>query len=167
MPLLNICGITRNNQVIQLGLCFLASETEVDYSWVIEKFKNYIAKHMIEEPNTLITDRELALMNAINTAFPNSIHILCRWHVNINVLAKTKKHFPSPVQDPVTKIYSRHPKFKDFMKMWNRILRSTSRQDYESNLAEFEAKNPSPAVKYCVDTWLTLWKEKLVSFWVN
>ena len=164
MPLLNICGITGNNQVIQLGLCFLALETEADYNWVIEKFKNCMSKHIIEEPNTLITNRELALINAINTAFLNSIYILCHQYVNINVLAKTKKYFPSLVQNLVTKIYSCHPKFKDFMKMWNRILWSTSHQDYELNLTEFKAKNPSLAVKYCIDTQLTLWKEKLVSF---
>jgi hypothetical protein len=85
----------------------------------------------------------------------------------MNVLAKTKKHFPSPVQDLVTKIYSRHPKFKSFMKSWNQILCSTSLKDYNTNLAKFEAENPLLAVKYCVDTWLILWKEKLVSFWVN
>jgi hypothetical protein len=145
----------------------MSNEKKEDYHWVMEKIKARIVKHEIEEPTTLITDRELALMTAIDYWFLNSIHILCRWHVNMNVLAKTKKHFPSPVQDPVTKIYSRHPKFKSFMKSWNQILRSTSLKDYNANLAKFEAENPSLAVKYCVDTWLILWKEKLVSLWVN
>lgn len=126
-----------------------------------------MVKHKIEEPTTLITDRELALMTAIDHWFLSSIHILCRWHVNINVLAKTKKHFPGPVQDLVTKLYSRHPKFKSFMKSWNQILHSTSSEDYKANLTKFETENPTKAVKYCVDTLLVLWKEKLVSFWVN
>jgi hypothetical protein len=53
------------------------------------------------------------------------------------------------------------------MKSWNQVLRSTSSEDYKANLAKFEAEHPTKAVKYCVDTWLVLWKEKLVSFWVN
>lgn len=32
MPLLNICGITGENRMIQLGLIFLSSEKESDYS---------------------------------------------------------------------------------------------------------------------------------------
>ena len=33
--LVNICGITGNNQVIQLGLVFLLGEKQGDYQWAI------------------------------------------------------------------------------------------------------------------------------------
>lgn len=36
MPSLNSCGITGGNRVIQLGLVFLSSEKESEYSWVLE-----------------------------------------------------------------------------------------------------------------------------------
>ena len=44
-------------------------------------------------PNVIILDRELSLMNAIATIFPQATSLLCRWHINKNVLAKCKKLF--------------------------------------------------------------------------
>jgi hypothetical protein len=57
-------------------------------------------KESIEKPTVTITDRELALMASLDILFPSSRHILCRWHVNMNVLAKCKKHFLGPVKGP-------------------------------------------------------------------
>ena len=98
MPLLNICAITGNNMVIQVGLAFLSGEKEVDYNWAIDYILDIMAKHSIEVPRSIVTDRELALMKGLNTRFPDSQHILCRWHVNMNVLAKTKRWFLAPVR---------------------------------------------------------------------
>ena len=58
-----------------------------------------MAEHSIEEPSSIVTDRELALIKSLNTRFPDSQHILCHWHVNMNVLAKTKKWFLALVRD--------------------------------------------------------------------
>jgi hypothetical protein len=96
MPLLNICVITGNNMVIQVGLAFLSGEKEVDYNWAIDYIREIMAEHSIEEPSSIVTDRELALIKCLHR-FPASQHILCRWHVNMNVLAQTKKWFPAPV----------------------------------------------------------------------
>jgi hypothetical protein len=49
-----------------------------------------MAKHSIEEPSSIVTDRELALIKCLDQ-FPASQYILCRWHVNMNVLVNTKK----------------------------------------------------------------------------
>jgi len=102
LPLLNICAITGQGQIIQVGLCFLCAEKEEDYNWAMIQFRNVIAQYNIEEPVTIVTDREISLINSLNKYFPGSTHILCRWHVNMNVLAKTKRFFQKPVQDPGT-----------------------------------------------------------------
>jgi hypothetical protein len=57
-----------------------------------------VGEYSIEEPSSVVTDRELALMRCLDTRFPASQHIRCRWHININVLAKTKRWFPAPVR---------------------------------------------------------------------
>jgi len=44
-------------------------------------------------PKLLVTDRELVLLNTLDKLFPTSNYILCRWHININVIAKIKKYF--------------------------------------------------------------------------
>jgi hypothetical protein len=41
----------------------------------------------IKDSTCFITDREIALINSLDNTFPNLAHILCTWHVNINVLA--------------------------------------------------------------------------------
>jgi hypothetical protein len=43
---------------------------------VIEQFCNIIEGEGIREPLLMITDRELALINTLDTQFPNSNHIL-------------------------------------------------------------------------------------------
>ena len=66
MPLLNICTITGNNMVIQVGLAFLSGEKEVDYNWAIDYIRETMAKHSIEEPSSIVTDRELALIKCLH-----------------------------------------------------------------------------------------------------
>ena len=94
MALLNICAITGANKVVQVGLVFLRRETEADYDWALDYMRDIMVQNSIEEPVSIVTDRELALIKSLNTWFPSSQHLLCRWHVNMNVLAKTKQYFP-------------------------------------------------------------------------
>ena len=114
MPLLNICVITGNNKVVQVGIVFLSGEKKADYSWSLTQLRNIIAQYTIEEPISIVTDRELALIECIDTLFPKTTHLLCRWHVNINVLAKTKRFFLGPVKGDDSKV-RRHPLFQSFL----------------------------------------------------
>jgi hypothetical protein len=97
--------------------------------------------------------RELALMDAIDKLFPAAAHFLCRWHVNMNVLAKTKKFFPKPVRGN-DGVYRRHQKFKDFLMDWNALLLSTSKTTYDNALKKIEAVYDKGAMSYVTSTWL-------------
>jgi hypothetical protein len=165
MPLLNICAITGNNMVIQVGLAFLSGEKEADYNWAMDYLRDIMAEHTIQEPTSIVTDRELALIRCLQTRFPTSQHLLCRWHVNMNVLAKTKRFFPGPIKDSQGKTV-RHPQFQEFLSSWNTLLASTTREVYNEQLVAMQAKYPAGATDYYTGTWL-LWKENLVAFWVN
>ena len=68
----------------------------------------------IKEPVSIITDKELALIDCLDTLFPKSTYLFCRWHVNINVLAKTKKHFLGLIKNAGKKV-KRHPFFQAFI----------------------------------------------------
>lgn len=92
MPLLNICAISGNNKVIQLGLTFLSGEKKGDYKWALQQLRSVMVTSNIDEPVSIVTDRELALIDCLDKQFPESTHLLCRWHVNMNILAKTKKY---------------------------------------------------------------------------
>jgi hypothetical protein len=124
-----------------------------------------MVQNSIEEPLSIVTDRELALINCLESLFPESKHLLCRWHVNMNVLAKSKKHFPGPIKDNAGKV-ERHPSFKAFLGDWNTLLFSGTESLYNERLEKMRKDYPAAAMSYCEGTWL-LWKEKLVAYWVN
>ena len=94
MPLLNICGVTSNNMTPQFAFAFLSSKREEDYTWAIETgFLELCKEYDILTFKYMIIDRELAFLNTLDNFFLTLDYILCRQHVNINVIAKTKKHF--------------------------------------------------------------------------
>jgi hypothetical protein len=150
--------------VVQVGLVFIRQERETDYNWALEFLRDLIAKESIQEPLSIVTDREIALIKALRTHFPSSYLLLCRWHVNMNVLAKTKRFFPGPVK--VGDRTVRHPRFQEFLSSWNILLTSLTVSIYNQRLADFKAKYPTSAVKYCTDTWL-IWKENLVTAYID
>src|SRR4030081_3289999 len=96
----------------QVGLAFIRQEREADYNWALKFLRGLMAKESIQEPLSIVTDREIALIKALRTHFPSSRHLLCRWHVNMNVLAKTRKFFPGPVK--VGERTVRHLTFRSF-----------------------------------------------------
>ena len=93
-----------------------------------------------------MTDRELALMNAIEDVFPSTTSLLCVWHINKNVFANCKTHFVIAEE------------FDIFMANWNNLVYSTTKAEYANNLKD--------AIKYIRDTW-SQWKEKFVSAWTE
>jgi hypothetical protein len=87
---------------VQLRLCFLSGEKKPDYERAVRWFWELMEQEHIEEPIWFVTDREIALMGALDNIFPNSIHLLCTWHVNMNILANCRKHFPKDKAKPKT-----------------------------------------------------------------
>ncbi|KAI1000616.1 hypothetical protein K3495_g7581 [Podosphaera aphanis] len=152
MPLLNICGVTGGNKLIQLGLAFLSSEKENDYSWVLQQLRQIMTLEAIRAPLSIVTDRELALMKSLEVHFSDTPHLLCRRHVNMNVLAKSKKHFPKPTKKGDS--YVRSPDFVEFLKQWNAVLAATSEKIYEHEVAKLKAMAPKDAYIYVERTWL-------------
>jgi hypothetical protein len=57
--------------------------------------------------------------------------------------------------------------FEAFLKDWNTLLSSGTEASYHDLLKEMTTKHPPLAMSYCEGTWLNLWKEKLVGYWVN
>lgn len=66
MLLLNICAVTGNKKTIQIALCFLRGEKEVSYEWAMKCLQDLMQKMGITCPILIITDRETALMKALD-----------------------------------------------------------------------------------------------------
>jgi transposase-like protein len=143
----------------------------VDYAWAINHFKDLMTDNSITKPLSWVTDREIALMNCIDQLFPEANHLLCTWHVNMNILANCRKHYPKDIRDPSTATtanpqgYVPNPEWTNFLKDWASLLDSATEEEYTHRLTKFYI-HKDDAVKYVVDTWLK-WKEKLVKYWVD
>jgi hypothetical protein len=166
MPLLNIGGVSGNHETLSFAICFLSSEETADYNWAMQQLVDIMQKHHIPVPSCVITDREIALMTAFESSFPLSKHMLCQWHVAMNVLAKTKKYFP-PLIRVLGQQPQRHPSFEAFLKEWEKLLKASTLEEFQARLDTFQNGNhPRAAVDYAIKTWL-VWKEKLVSYWTD
>jgi hypothetical protein len=81
-------------------------------------------------------------------------------------LAKTKKYFLPPIKDANGQV-RRHPSFQAFLSDWNTLLANRDEASYNVLLEEIRQKHSTGAISYCEGTWLHLWKEKLIAYWVN
>lgn len=156
--------MTGNNMILQLGLAFISGEKEEDYNWALDQLCEIMYNNSIPEPTTIVTDRELALIHGLGSRFTHSHHTLCQWHVNMNVLAKTKALFPGPMKHDGKVM--RHPNFQKFLSDWSTLLKSPIEKLYHQQPRTMHFEYPIKAMAYVINTWL-LWKENLVACWIN
>ena len=169
MPLFNICGTTNDHRSFQIAACFLSGEKEADYSWALRCLGQFYDENQIPLPKSFCTDRELSLINSLqsNPTFNDIPQLLCRWHVNINVLAKTRQWFPKPTVSEDGAII-RHPTFKQFIGAYNRMIQSPSVEEFNQRYDDFRNSGfPEQAVNYVNKVWIDPWKTKIVACFVN
>ncbi|KAK9668099.1 hypothetical protein RND81_13G035300 [Saponaria officinalis] len=88
MPLLEIIGVTPVNKNFSVFYGFLENEKETAYDWAFKCIREVLDTY---EKIVFVTDREKALINAIENYFPNAIDLLCRRHTEKDVEAWVKK----------------------------------------------------------------------------
>ena len=171
MPLLNICGSTSSKSSPNLAVCFMRDETEESFNWVLATLADLIRELDVPTSTCICTDRDQALMNALakHQYFGPIPHVLCQWHVNMNVIAKTKKHFPKGYRDPRTGDIRDHDQWKEFYQHFKRIKKCHTMDSYEAELRLFQEPNkyPAAAVRYCITTWINPWKEKICAVFTD
>lgn len=69
MPLLNIVGVTGMNTMIHIAQVFMVGETEPDYAWALQQFIQLQSRFEIPLPQVFLVDRDLALLNALESVF--------------------------------------------------------------------------------------------------
>ncbi|CAJ0635060.1 8268_t:CDS:2, partial [Entrophospora sp. SA101] len=129
-------------------------EKEADYEWALTCISKIF--NGMSHPKVIVTDRELALMNAIGRIFPGAHHLLCIWHINKNILAKCKRHFATEED------------WTEFIELWKAVTASITEQDFTTKWKEFlECYASKPNVlQYLQETWI-LHKECFISAWVD
>jgi hypothetical protein len=78
LPLLNVIAMTGFNTVLPVAQCWLPGETEQDFVWALHQLMKLMETASVPPPSVLITDRDLACMNAIGRVFPAVPSMVCR-----------------------------------------------------------------------------------------
>jgi len=87
--LLEIVGVTSTGLTFSASFVLLSTKRENNFIWALQRLKGLFLREDVY-PQVIVSDRDLALMNAINVVFLETSHILCRFHINKNVKAKCK-----------------------------------------------------------------------------
>lgn len=75
MSLLEIIKVSSFNTSFYSCFIFMQKEEQRDYQWALEMFSKLLGDG--DHPLAIITDRELALMKAIQIVFPGTPNLLC------------------------------------------------------------------------------------------
>ncbi|EGU84478.1 hypothetical protein FOXB_05007, partial [Fusarium oxysporum f. sp. conglutinans Fo5176] len=167
MPLLDIVGIDACQKTFCVAFAFLSGEEEADFNWALTRLRSLFEEHGIGLPSVILTDRQLALMNAISslTCFPEATLLLCIWHINKAVLSNCMPAFAKG-RDHTEGI----EEWKEFYRLWQEIAYSKTKEAYNERLQKFRERYEADhliEVGYIITIWLEPHKEKFVRAWTD
>ncbi len=81
MPLVLVTGIDREGITFLICGCLLSDEKLDSYLWVLERLKQATNT----EPSLMFSDGDQNIATAIERVFPNTVHLLCRFHIGQNI----------------------------------------------------------------------------------
>ncbi|XP_012573076.1 uncharacterized protein [Cicer arietinum] len=116
-----------------VGFAYLQSEYVDNFTWALQMVKEHTTSGEVE---VIVTDRDLALMNAVENVFPKAVNLLCLFHICKNVKAKCKMTvFPKKKQVQI-------------MEAWEALIYSYDEAQYYMKLAIFEGICSSYSIFY-------------------
>ncbi|KAJ1391177.1 MULE transposase domain [Sesbania bispinosa] len=156
LPLLEVVGVTSTELTFSVAFAYIEQEKSDNFMWVLEKIRSMILVPDVS-PEVIVTDRDIALMNAVEKVFPVASHLLCQFHIAKNVKAKCKT------------LVSNTLEWQPIMDVWMSLMHSPTKADFEMNLAHFEqvCSTWGLFMTYVKHTWLMPHKEKFVDAWIN
>ncbi|XP_047333306.1 uncharacterized protein LOC124936824 [Impatiens glandulifera] len=89
-PLLEVVGISSTMRTYSLMFAYLSNEREEQLTWALGTLKKWMLEKGTSLPSVFVSDRDMALINAIEICFPTARHILCIWHINQCVMKKCR-----------------------------------------------------------------------------
>lgn len=151
LPLLHIAGINSSNFSFSVGFCFLSSKTTEDYVWALEQFSVTLE---VQNPSVLATNKEKALINALEEFFPDTTHILCSWHISKNIQTECHNFFDS------------NKGWESFTALWRQLVASQTTGEYSDNFNKLAKIWNTKTTNYLTANWLPI-KEKKFAAYIN
>ncbi|KAK4363156.1 hypothetical protein RND71_018397 [Anisodus tanguticus] len=114
-------GIDNHGNALFLGCVLLQDETSQSFSWALQSFVRFMRGR---QPQTIATDIDAGLRDAIASEMPNTKHVICIWQV----LSKLSSWFSLPLglQYPDFKsefdMLCRLENVEDFELQWNQLV---------------------------------------------
>ena len=108
-------------------------------------------------PGVIVTDRDLSLMNAVKTVFPDAMNLLCRFHIDKNVKAKCKT------------LVAQKNAWDYVIEAWGSLVDCPCESSFDECLKNLEmaCSLRSMFVDYVCQTWVIRHKERFVKVWTN
>lgn len=94
--LFQITSVTDQKSVINFGFSLINTEKEEGFMWLSQQLDDLRHSLDIAAPSVIITDKEIALKNALLQVFPQTQQQLCVYHINTNINAKIKLRWKEP-----------------------------------------------------------------------
>ncbi|KAH1229735.1 hypothetical protein GmHk_10G029403 [Glycine max] len=149
LQLLDFVGVTPIGMTFSAGFAYLEGECVSNIVWALERNDRL---HVI-----IVTDRDLAFMNALKIMFPECTNLLCRFHIDKNVKAKCKS------------LIGQKNVWEYVMDSWGTLVDCPSEQQFPKHLQKFQVVCSlwPMFVDYVCETWIVPHKEKFIMVWTN
>lgn len=106
--------------------------------------KDYLREHNIPLPRFIITDRAQACINALGWKLPSVPFLICRWHMNRNVLGKARLVLglvPVANAAPRQDQYENTWQTESFMMSYYEAVDSETEQEFEEHCSTLRSKS--------------------------
>jgi hypothetical protein len=152
--LLHIAGVTGSNKSFSVAFAFPHEETEEYYKWALQSLLNVFTSNNIPIPEAVLTNREQALMNGLDSVFPTTTHLLCTWHINKNLVSNGAKMIKDKKKEA------------EMIQHWNNVINITTTGDFRAAFDRFAGSYGEKFGKYMHSNWLPV-AEKYPNAWTR
>ncbi|KAL5190510.1 Protein FAR-RED ELONGATED HYPOCOTYL 3 [Glycine soja] len=149
LPLLDFVGVTPTAMTFSAGFAYLEGERVNNIVWALERFRGLFLRND-RLPVVIVTDRDLALMNAMKNVFPECTNLLCRFHIDKNVKAKCKS------------LISRKNVWDYVMDNWGTLVNCPSEQQFAESLQKFQIACSPWSMFVDYEKFITTWTNKVM-----
>jgi len=95
MPLVLVTGIDNNGVTTLVSGCLLSDETRESYLWFLRELHSILKV----PPGVVFTDGDNEIARAISETWPETVHLLCRFHIAQNIVKKLSGKLGSALTD--------------------------------------------------------------------
>lgn len=119
-----LLGINHHGQTIMFGCGFLSDESTESFVWLLNTFLEAMPGGI--PPKMIITNQDLAMKNAINQLFSDTLHRYCSWHILNKFSEKLSAVKCNDHYDDFRSCVWNSETTEEFDKKWKKVVESSN-----------------------------------------